>query len=57
MDEITGHDIDDIERYCKDLREGHTDSKSFRKNVLESMGYSPEIVKHEQELLEIAELW
>lgn len=57
MDEVTGLDIDDIERVCKQLREGHMSDSDFRKEVLASMGYSPAVVQHEQELLDIAELW
>lgn len=57
MDEITGFDIDDIEMYCKQLREGHIDDDDFRKSVLASLGYDQEVVDGEQQLREIAELW
>ncbi len=57
MDEITNFKISDIERYCRDLREGHMNDDEFRKNVLKVMGYSPSAVQYEQELLNIAELW
>ncbi len=57
MDEITGLDIDDIERYCGELRAGEMSNKDFRTQVLASMGFSPHVIQQEQELLEIAELW
>lgn len=57
MDEITGHDLDDIELYCKQLREGHIDDDEFRTNVIASMGFDPEVIKGEQEHKEIAALW
>lgn len=57
MDEITGMDIEDIERLCKQLREGHLDDDDFRKEVLMALGYDKEVVDGEQQLKEIAALW
>jgi hypothetical protein len=57
MEEITGLDISDIERMCRELREGHLDDDDFRHGVLSSLGYSKEVIDGEQELSEIAALW
>lgn len=57
MEPITGHDLDDIERLCKECREGHLDDDDFREQVLLSLGYDKEVIDGEQELKEIAALW
>jgi len=57
VDEITGLDISDIEMYCRDLREGRISDKDFRSNVVLALGYSEEVLNHEQELHEVKGLW
>ena len=57
MAEITGTDIDRIEELCTQLREGHTEESTFRKEIVILLGYSPEILQNEQELFNIKELW
>ena len=57
MEEITGFDIDDIELYCRKLREGRISDKDFRTNVVLALGYNEEVLNHEQELHEVKGLW
>lgn len=57
METITGHDIDDIERLCKELREGFIDDDDFRKDVVAALGYNKEVLDNEQEIEELKALW
>jgi hypothetical protein len=57
MEKIIGHDIDDIERLCEELREGHLDDDDFRNEVLMALGYSKEIIDGQQEIEELKALW
>jgi hypothetical protein len=57
MDNITGHDLDDIERLCKQCREGHLDDDDFRKEVILALGYHKEVLDGAQEIEELKALW
>jgi hypothetical protein len=57
MEPITGLDLDDIERLCKECREGHLDDEDFRAQVLASLGYNKEVVDELRSHEELLELW
>jgi len=50
-------EISQIEELCNEYREGVIDDDEFRRLLIESLGYSKDVLDGQQQIADLLEIW